>query len=228
MTALALQSSTTQVDKLGEHDSVDSGITARQWILLKETGKKGGVDPENKKHGAAFFCEFLYHASNPVRVPHLQRILHQSKRNKQNIPCCGFSESEVMNQNQLKGNQICSGKQRSLWLWEHCQRWPQRDQTISFPSGIPFWNCLEPRYLRTTANCSGVQLLLRWPKAFESQNLNKHLYLFQVPYYALKVSQDTVAQDRCQQVALRGPRTKHHYQRSCKGGTLAHQLGNSS
>lgn len=175
MRALALQSSTVQVDKLEEHDSVESEITEGQWILLKETGRKGGVDPENKKHKAAFPCVFLYHVSNPVRVPHLQRILHQAKRNKQNIPRCGFSESEVMNQNQLKGNQICSGKQWSLWLWEHRQRWPQRDQTISFPSGIPFCNCLEPRYLRATANCSGVQLFLRWPEDFESQNLNKHL-----------------------------------------------------
>lgn len=195
-------------------------MTARQWIPLKETGRKGGVDPENKKDGDAFFCVFLYHASNPVRVPHLQRILHQAKRNKQNIPCCGFSESEVMNQNQLKGNQICSGKQRSLWLWEHRQRWPQRDPTISFPSGIPFWNCLEPRYLRTTANCSGVQLFLRWPKDFESQNLNKHLLE--------GISGHSFPRPLPASSSLRGPGTKRHYQRSCKGESLAHQLGNSS
>lgn len=153
---------------------------------------------------AVFFRAFLYCASNPVRVPYLQWILCQAKRNKQNIPCCGFSESEVMNQNQLKANQICSGKRRPLWLWEHCQQWPQRDQTISFPSGIPFWNCLEPRYLRITANWSGVQFFLRWlPQDFESQHLTKHIPLAKSPIILWSCLR-TVFQDSYQQVTLWG------------------------
>lgn len=127
-----------------------------------------------------------------------------------------------MNQSQLKGNQICSGKPRSLWLWAHRQRWPQRDPTISFPSGIPSWNRLEPRYLRTTANCSGVQLFLRWPGGFEYYNLNQHTP-FKSPVMLKGISGHSFPRLLPASSSLRGLGTKH-YQRSCKGESLAHQL----
>lgn len=56
----------------------------RKWILLKEAERKGGVDPVNKGARAvpglaAFFCVFLYRASNrqsspsPVNSPPSQK-----------------------------------------------------------------------------------------------------------------------------------------------------------
>lgn len=110
ITALALQSSTTQRDDLGEHDSVGSVKWQQEnepfWRRQEE---KVIQDQWTKRVGLHSFMHFCG-ASNLVRVPHLQWILHQAKRNKQNVPWCGFSESEVMNQNQLKGNKICFGK----------------------------------------------------------------------------------------------------------------------
>lgn len=174
------------------------------------------------------FMHFCIMKDSPVGVTHVQWILHQAKRNKHNIPCSGFSEPEVMNQNQLKGNQICSGKPRPLWLWEYRQQWPQRDQTISLPSGIPFWNCLEPRYFRKTANCSGVH---RFPKVlpqdFESQHLTNHIPLAK-SLITLRRYLRTISQESYQQVTFWRDPEQNIITREVMMVKSGHQLGNSS
>lgn len=81
---------------------------------LKEDGREGDVDPNEQVN--ALLCISVLCKQPRSEFPHLQWIPNQAKRNKQNNPCCGFSEPKVMNQNQLKGNKICSGKWRPLWL----------------------------------------------------------------------------------------------------------------
>lgn len=152
-----------------------------------EEGREGDLDPSKKTgwllRAWLLSCAFLCCVSKPGQSPHLQWILHQAKRSKQNTPCCGFWESKVMNQNQLKGSQICSGKPRP-WLWE--PRAEERSNHL-----FPLWDSLlelsraKIRYLRTAASCSGVQLFLRGLPGL-SPTPHKTYFLQKVPGHAMR------------------------------------------
>lgn len=147
------------------------GGRKERWYRPSEQGGPGCV-----QRLAAVVCAILYRPSNHQRSP--SPVNSPSSQKKQ-------TEHSLLQVLRVWSNKPIPVKRKSNMFWEgmapltlreHRQEWPQRDHIISFPSGIPSWNCLEPRCLTRTDNCSGVQFFLRWlSHDFESQHLTKHI-----------------------------------------------------
>lgn len=201
MTALALQSPATQVDRL--EVCWECEIAARQWVLLKETGRKGGVDPESKKDGLhSSMCFCIMQITQSGFLLSSEFSISQKKQTK-------YSLLWVL---RVWSNEPKPVKRKSNLFWEATVpltlRTPPTMTSERWNYQFPFWNSL--------LELSGAKIFENNCQLFRSStfpNVTQRLWVSEPqqtliplssPQWCSKVSQNTVSQDRCQQVALWG------------------------